>query len=62
MDDDGKPLWYSFETEKQGAPGEFMEWPVRAITPQGAAEVLRMLLEHRPKDVAEYRIKVRRDA
>ena len=56
---DKPKLGYYFEMEKVGACGEFIEWPVQAISPQGAADVLRMLLENRHPQVAEIRIKVR---
>lgn len=59
MEGDKLQLWYSFEAEKEGAVGEFIELPVVARTPQGAGEILSMLLENRPDQTTEYRVKVR---
>lgn len=54
-------VWYEFQANKPGTIAEMIELPVRSITPQGASEVLRMLLENRPNDVIEYHVIVRKD-
>lgn len=52
-------VWYSFHTVKIGTGDEWIELPIRAETPEGAAAVLQCLLRNRPNEVTNYRVEVR---
>jgi hypothetical protein len=58
---DNDKTWFSFHATAHGGTSEMMELPIRAETPEGAAAVLRVLLENRPRDMTQYQIQVRVD-